>query len=123
MKRIIAALVLLAVSGLVSVCSLSTVAKVQDEITGYTEQIISMEEPEDAERIIEELTEHWEKSYSKLAVFVSHQHLEDTEKFVCTLKAAVKLDNAKQVKTLCVQINGSLDHLLRAEYPYPDNIF
>jgi hypothetical protein len=125
MKRVIISISLLVLSFFLSIFSLSLTASISDSISqqaGKLEYLLSKEDTSSLSAY-DDLKNQWDLDYKILSTYISHQHLEDTEKNMVLLGEYIRSGNYTTAQILCAQISASLEHLYRSERPEVQNIF
>lgn len=125
MKRIIAALVLLAVALLISTFSLIVTASVTKSISAEAkklELLLSKEDPASLSAY-EELEKQWKRDHKILTTYISHQHLESIERNIVLLGKYIRSSNYDAAEVICADISASAQHLYHSEKPEIQNIF
>ena len=119
MKRLIAALVILAVTVLVATLPSLYTNMACDRMTKQTEQILSRPDTESAE----EIAALWDGYERKMRFYVSHNDLEQVTELIGLLPAVVTSGSETLMEALCASIDGQLEHIRESERAELGNIF
>lgn len=125
MKRIIAAAILLVFSLSASAVALSATHGISDKVAYLAEALDDSLENESADiyQKTRELSDCWDSSYKILSTYISHQHLEETEKMIALLEKYVDMESYSLARVVCSEISKSIKHIYTSEKPELQNIF
>ena len=125
MKRIISAVILLAASLIITSISLIITSNIDSGISNTAQKLeYALDTKSDsAPALYEELSSSWDKYYKVCSVYISHQHLEETEKLVTSLGKYIEQKEYRTGAVICSQISKAVHHLYTSETPTIQNIF
>lgn len=126
MRRLAAAICLLAVAIALSIWGHVELNKNCDELIKELESCIEIAEAEDTERLIEKgeyLDTWWQKKHTVFSVLVNHSALDTIQSFVPTLKELAEIGDTQEVIENCYECINMTEDLKMNEEISIGNIF
>lgn len=125
MKRIITAIILLSASVIVTNLALILTGNIDREINDSAKRLeYALDTKAEAvPQLYTELAEDWDKFYKVCSVYISHQHLENTENLISGLEKYIEQREYRTAAVICSQIGKEIHHLYQSELPVIQNIF
>ena len=123
MKRLIAAIVLLAASVLLSVLGyLDLKTKGNKLVKSFQETADTFKNQAeinsgDINGSLEETLELWEKYKTKFEIYINHDELDDIQEKTLELEQYLKENREVKVEELCLDCVSKLEHIIDAETP------
>ena len=125
MKRVWAAVAVLAVLVALCILGLVTTVTAADEMLRRTEQIetcLRQSQYEEAAALTEDAIDQWERKSRILCTFFSHLQLETADKEWDALRASLEAKEYGRGREHCGQLTLFWNHLRKVDFPYWENV-
>ena len=126
MKRLITAISLLTIAGILCGIGFLSMKKQVDTLTQLFHDGAQAAQAEDEERLhtcTKELQKAWEKSHVVFSMLIQHHDLDDLETDILDLNNLLKEKEFKEYKRTCEAGIIELDHIYNSEIPSVGNVF
>lgn len=126
MKRLITAISLLTIAGILCGVGFLSMKKQVDTLTQLFNEGVQAAQAEDEERLhtsTEKLQKAWKKSHVVFSMLIQHHDFDDLETHILDLKNLLKEKDFKEYKRTCEAGMIELDHIYNSEIPSVGNVF
>ena len=126
MKRLITAISLLTIAGILCGIGFLSMKKQVDTLTQLFHEGAQAAQAEDEERLhtcTKELQKAWEKSHVVFSMLIQHHDLDDLETDILDLNNLLKEKEFKEYKRTCEAGIIELDHIYTSARPSVGNVF
>lgn len=126
MKRLITAISLLAVAGILCGIGFFSMKKQVDTLTQMLDQAAAAAQKEDVETLrtqTDELQREWEKSHVIFSMLIQHRDLDALEMHITSLPNLLDEQDFREYNRTCEEGVLELSHIYKAEIPSVGNVF